>query len=139
MIDLNENKPEELGWGRSHHEAQQPDRPKTKALWVGLALLAVVVVGAAGYGYRTLRKHNIRLSQLPGPYLRGRLRASVPTNVNQPRINVRASQRRNGCSWGPSRELSWGLAPSQQAPKAWRSAASWAAEEPTSGIASGSG
>ena len=41
-------------------------RRRLAALWVAVVALAVVLSGVTAYGYLTLQKHNLQLSQLPG-------------------------------------------------------------------------
>lgn len=41
-------------------------RRRVTALWVAVVALALVLGSLAGYGYLTLEKHNLQLSQLPG-------------------------------------------------------------------------
>lgn len=52
--------------GNTQRQPQPPSGRSTTALWSALVVLTVALVGVAAYGYLTLQKHNLRLSQLPG-------------------------------------------------------------------------
>ncbi len=50
---------------RRDSEAARSEEPNTKGLWVAFAVLLIALVGASVYGYVSLQKQNIQLSQIP--------------------------------------------------------------------------
>ncbi len=65
MNDIKEKTPP--GWrSREHVESDEPEPRRTsKRAWAGMALLALVLIAAGGYGHYILEKYNYQLSELP--------------------------------------------------------------------------
>lgn len=50
---------------RRESETAQPEEPNTRGLWAAFAILLLALVGASAYGYVSLQKQNVQLSQIP--------------------------------------------------------------------------
>lgn len=64
MQDSLERKESPMESGATHETEQL--RKRIAALWGAVLALAVILSGVTGYGYLTLQKHNVQLSELPG-------------------------------------------------------------------------
>jgi hypothetical protein len=66
LSDNHEESAKQRPSNRAHlPESAQPHPRASGALWVTFIILAICLVGVAGYDYSVLKAHNLRLAQLP--------------------------------------------------------------------------
>jgi chaperonin cofactor prefoldin len=65
MLELDERPIRDGREDRRDAETRVVERPRNRGLWAAFVLLLVALIGAAGYGYRTLKNDRIDLARVP--------------------------------------------------------------------------